>query len=303
MSEKAPRNHVRILLFLPTHLSANHYACLRCWPYMLARTQLMRQADVLVYGGAIGVNKSLIQLWKSTLRRTLPNPNVTFMQYAPRYPGKQRGAMEPVAIAHTNGWFAGYDWVVRLNPDVLTLDERPLARLIQLNVSGIFANCCSDANCSNRPIQVSGAAHDHLKLANQIQADLLGEALPLVHTDFFAFRPAAVASNFFADHSQWEIAEYHATSAFRNMIQARTGSATWLVPYKRERRGGCRILGGGIAHAEADTSASIRARTRRGQLHTLFCAQPALCEKSWANATTLEAFLQEWSQKQDQVLV
>ncbi len=38
-------------------------------------------------------------------------------------PGYQEGAMLALSVAGGNRWFRPYDWVIRLNPDVLILTQ------------------------------------------------------------------------------------------------------------------------------------------------------------------------------------
>ena len=55
-------------------------------------------------------------------------------------------------VSLRQGWFDSYDWVIRVNPDVIIYDERPLLALMrQPRTEGVFANCggsemaCTDA--------------------------------------------------------------------------------------------------------------------------------------------------------------
>mmetsp|Transcript_21174 Transcript_21174/g.20339 ORF Transcript_21174/g.20339 Transcript_21174/m.20339 type:complete len:207 (+) Transcript_21174:2-622(+) len=84
----------------------------------------------------------------------------------------QRGANVPMELAFQEGWFTGYDWVIRINPDVLirnstwlldammqtteTEDKTTNSLQRQRSIDGIFVECCQPSK---------------------------------LHTDFFAFRP------------------------------------------------------------------------------------------------------------------
>jgi hypothetical protein len=76
-------------------------------------------------------------------------------------------------------WFDEYDWVIRLNPDVLILDDKWLLEIMRnSSIDGIFQDC----------------------------------TVCLLHTDFFAVRPRAVNS-ILVDKSKNGNAELHATKS------------------------------------------------------------------------------------------
>jgi len=86
-------------------------------------------------------------------------------------PGYQEGAILALVEAYKKGWFGGYDWVVRVNPDVLIRNDTFLLQSMANNsISGIFDDCL-DRPCDG------GRNCVHRK----------------IHTDFFAIRPAAVS--------------------------------------------------------------------------------------------------------------
>merc|ERR1712183_1004990 len=110
--------------------------------------------------------------------------------------------------------FAGYDWVIRVNPDVVIWDEKPLLQLMQpVSTWAVFANC-GNTKCR---IRCSSG---------------------LIHTDFFAVRPEKVNAHAF--EVAFDHAERQATWAFRNIVSR--GADAWLVPngngFRRIRRGG-----------------------------------------------------------------
>ena len=173
-------------------------------------------------------------------------------------PGYQAGATYAMGVALVRGWFAGYAWVVRLNPDVLIYHEGPLVHALKQpwresggggGVSGVFVNC-----------------------ANRFQA-------PRVHTDFFAVRcrpiypaflllcvrvtthathqqvrPSEFDHSFFVHPPKVETspfgadnAEVLATQAVARLLDS--GDFVWLVAENRNLKGVCRVQGGGLWHA------------------------------------------------------
>ena len=50
--------------------------------------------------------------------------------------------MLPLQMAEREGWFDGYDWVIRLNPDVIIRSDAHLLPLFaRSNVDAVFASC------------------------------------------------------------------------------------------------------------------------------------------------------------------
>eukprot|EP00959_Pyramimonas_sp_CCMP1952_P285877 5977583-Pyramimonas_sp.AAC.1 len=82
--------------------------------------------------------------------------------------------MKAMHVAAPRGLFRGYDWVIRINPDVILYDEKPLFDLMENPRNwGVIATCY---------------------YSNRLHCNL-------THTDFFAVRPQYVDEQAFAD---WE---------------------------------------------------------------------------------------------------
>ena len=55
---------------------------------------------------------------------------------------RQTGAMLGLDTADREGWWSGYDWVIRLNPDVIVRDDSFLRKqMARDDVDAILANC------------------------------------------------------------------------------------------------------------------------------------------------------------------
>ena len=68
---------------------------------------------------------------------------------AVRNPGKGKGAMLPLQMAEREGWWSGYDWVIRLNPDVIIRSDAHLLPLFaRSNVDAVFVSCPMARNAS-----------------------------------------------------------------------------------------------------------------------------------------------------------
>lgn len=301
---------MRILLYVTTHMTHTHLECLICWSEMLSHTRVLRGADVHILAASLKSNHthlnwhydyaSYLEEWRAAASR-LPNPSVRLSTVL--NPGYQEGAIMAMDEALRHGWFDGYDWVVRLNPDVMVVDEQPLVAFLQQPwTRGVFANC----------------QYEPLRNCTDV-ARGRGCADGVMHTDFFAFRPDAgingaafsvwrnstrgdlgaarygvarygVLAAYQKGKDAWYVsgvnAESQATLAFQPII-ASEGDA-WLVPHKRRDSPiGCRIMDGGIFHVHYS------------QAHALTCGrhchgwQSRTPRQLWAaltemNASTLE---------------
>jgi hypothetical protein len=138
---------------------------------------------------------------------------MTFVSYA--NPGYQEGANLAFVEGLANGWFCNYEWVIRLNPDVIVRnDSWLLARMNESDVHGVFVDCY-DRGCAQKCL--SG----------------------LIHSDFFAFRPNRVDAHVMKDLVHITNAEDKATAFFRAIVEH--GTDRW-VPGTHQG-GSCRVRG------------------------------------------------------------
>ena len=119
----------RVLLYVTTHASNSHLLFWRRWPRMLSQVPL-NDFDVFVYF----TNPHPPAEWFHTLpligNRTGANP------------GYQQGAMQAVHDTAMIPITEGYDWIIRLNPDALILDVKPIYHLMQdPGTDAILGNC------------------------------------------------------------------------------------------------------------------------------------------------------------------
>lgn len=191
----APKSSaMRVLLYVTTAASGQHESFMRCQADLLRRSPKLANADVLVYVGHNGSNATR-QIMQGLLDNW-PMPRKKLI-YEPFNPGRQAGAMKALHVGFSNGWFRGYDWVIRVNPDVIFYDERRLFSLMEdPQVRGVFQNC----GCPRHA------------------------GVQLTHTDFFAVRPEYVDEEAFADW-QWRAnnghwAEEQATVAFKHIYRS-----------------------------------------------------------------------------------
>jgi len=215
------RTNASVVLYVTTHASDQHMSFLECLPPLIARSPMLSKVDVIVYVGQDNLTDSM----KNEITRLLDTWPVgnRFVHFG-NNPGYQEGAMKAAHVGFSSGWFRGYDWVIRVNPDVVIYDESLVWPLMEKAENwGVFVACYED--CEDH----SGCA------PNQ------------THTDFFAVRPSRVPRDAFADWPTAHNAERQATAAFKDIYAAK---ADVYLPWKWPTGyGGCRVHGGGVWHS------------------------------------------------------
>jgi len=159
----------KVLLYFATHGSEEHRAAMECQARLLAKTFKMARADVLVYIGSDDQTLNRTR-WHQTMRR-FPNP-VYRLRFGDN-PGKQAGAKKAAHMLFSRGWASGYDWVVRLNPDVFVHNESLLfGPMADEGTWAVLGFCCFPVG---------------------VKKDGCG-----VNTDIFAVRPSRISNDSFA---------------------------------------------------------------------------------------------------------
>ena len=194
------------LIFIATHMSELHNTSLQnCWPEALTRSPtLLGSSDVLFFT-TTAPTQDIVSLF---------GPNRVRVELYTN-PGYQEGAILALTTAVRKGWFNGYDWVVRLNPDVIIRDETWLVQTMQdPGVDGIFTDCYS------RPCTSHCTGN-------------------IAHTDFFVVRPRALRNvDEYYNHN-----DKNAESSFKSYMQPTlvAGKDRWL-PHTAQK-GACRVQG------------------------------------------------------------
>jgi hypothetical protein len=206
-------SHNKTLVYITTHLSKVHSLYLQyCWPTLIARSPLLSQADFMFFvTQPKGQTANLTLITSAFAGRRV---SVRVMEN----PGYQEGAILALTEAVDHGWFDNYDWVIRLNPDVLIRNDTFLReRINDVRAHGIFVDCwdkeCpTGSNCVDRQI----------------------------HTDFFAVRPCALPPPDAFHSSNKGNAEGMATEIFASIV--REGADSW-VPRTGPHHGWCKVSG------------------------------------------------------------
>jgi len=208
---------MRLLIYFITFPKQQHLEMLEtCWPALISRGKLLSFADFLVFLGGKATGEELSR-WRSAIGKLGVNAT---LQHDPTNPGYQAGAMRAMHVLMQNGWWRGYDWVVRLYPDVLIYDDAYLQKFfLDPKLSAVLANC----------------GQHIVRDPHQNKRGGLGK----VHTDFFAMRPSRIPEAAFADWNKAENAEVQATGVFWDIIERK--ECAWLLPSNLDKA--CRIRG------------------------------------------------------------
>jgi len=186
----------KVMIYVTTHMSGQHIWQLKsCWPTALQNSLLLNSSDVVVYLTPNTVaSKNVTNSDVRLLQHTFRNQKLT-IHTRPNL-GYQESATAALTDAMAEGWWEGYDWIVRVNPDVIIRDDSQLWNIVNhdKNATGILVNCVNSV------------------------------ASPAVHTDFFAIRPRALLlDNLISQGS----AERDFTNAIKKSIIGK-GNHRWL---------------------------------------------------------------------------
>ena len=152
----------KIAIYMTTHVSEEHLEYLaKCWPAAMARLDILKNADLIVYTSSrnhdhifhnLGFQNVTIYRYDEAIGPI--NAGVpTNMTPTEEFAQKQKGALTAMVdpwlanpsapeaswvIANTS-WFDAYDWVIRLNPDVMIRDDQWLLQQMRnTSIQGIF---------------------------------------------------------------------------------------------------------------------------------------------------------------------
>lgn len=214
---------LKIVLLITTHGKAAHIALLRsCWPQLMRnRLPILSRADVIVHSNGNQNETELRQAmagWPNKIARIAIASN----------PGYQLGAIQSMAEAVEKDYFKGYDWVIRINPDVILMRETGILSRMSSGYAGIFANCNTELVQDGQGID----AYPDVR----------------VHTDFYAARTAFLIKANWVDYALWNKGRFNAESfassvGFHNIMEQRLDS--WMI---HKGTGVCRVESKDMLH-------------------------------------------------------
>jgi len=196
------------LIFITTHMSRYHQIYLKeCWVKLLKKRKIIKDADIMIF--TTETPQWLHEIFPTAIIKKYKNP------------GYQEGANLALQKLMKYKWYDGYEWVIRLNPDVIIKSDDWLLKTMQNpKIHGIFDDCkdtgCKTSYCTSN----------------------------LVHTDFFAVRASQMNENMF-NNTIHQNSEKLATKEFSEII--RLGHDAW-IPRTTFYKGQCRIVSDIIIH-------------------------------------------------------
>jgi len=196
-----------VLIYITTIFSAEHRRYLHCcWPQLLNQSRLFRHTHINIFSNnETELDESyLADLQEMFLSYGVKSFGYKFADHTPEldlleqipHPGmkKQWGANMAMSIALSQGWFQPYDWVIRINPDVLIRkSDLIIDHVDDSSIDGIFAVCeTEDFGRRSR-----------------------------ANTDFFAFRPKILPRNAFSKMENADLGNHlwnHELTATKNFL-------------------------------------------------------------------------------------
>lgn len=156
---------------------------------------LLNTADVVVY---LNPKEEERKEAMNILNNAFRDQNLTI--HVRDNPGYQEGTMAALQDATQEGWFSGYDWVIRVNPDVIIRDDTFMVDVMENdpNATGLLINCRKTTNTR----------------------------IPKIHTDFFAIKPEVLPSDAFLNPTGRD-AEDSFTNDIREAILNK-GNQRWI---------------------------------------------------------------------------
>lgn len=192
-SKRTDIQDLKILLYITTLYSTTHRNYLHCcWPKLLKESRLLKHADVLIFSNNLTAiennnDENILDYSRSLFQQY--NPSVKFQFASERdlqplrdfgggWDFKQYGANMAVQLGFSQGWFAEYDWVIRINPDVLIRQSDFIMEHMQDDaVDGIFALCGSKLNTDFFVVRPSAVQNHSAAFAPPPETNILNAEL------------------------------------------------------------------------------------------------------------------------------
>ncbi|CAB9526673.1 expressed unknown protein [Seminavis robusta] len=229
---------LNIAVYMTTHVSHQHLEYLiKCWPAAMARLDIFQNVDLIVYTSSydhdlvfqsLGFRNVIFHRYKEVINPLVDESKLSNDKNMQKQQGALRAMVDPFLVDPSSpdlettprNWFSDYDWIVRLNPDVMIRrDAWLLQQLRTPDVKGVF-----------------------------VRWDTEGSGLYL-HTDFYAFRPSAIDYKaMMAEYKRQRTTKFHAelhfTSGFRHLFNQQPPALAFLPNVYKTRPTGIGHVGG-----------------------------------------------------------
>lgn len=194
-SQSSTKSNLTSMIYITTHFSDQHkFYLTKCWPLALQHVPLLANSDIVVY-----LNPSrteTVPIAMDLLSQTFANQNLTV--HTREYALYQAGAIQAVTDAAKEGWFENYDWIFRLNPDVIIRNDT----FIQTTMH-------------------------HNSTATALLVHCMGYGQDLAHTDFFGLKSSALPLSSMLQKNIGDNAEITFTNQIRNEVLDK-GRHRWI---------------------------------------------------------------------------
>ena len=132
----------KVLIYITTHMSDQHKEHFKhCWPLALKNSYLLNSSDIKVYmTPKYDKVRESIQIINETFK------GMDFTYHLVHNRSYHKRAVDAMYQAARNGWFDGYDWVFRMNPDVIMQDDTWMLNTIMndADASLLYVECLPD---------------------------------------------------------------------------------------------------------------------------------------------------------------
>lgn len=215
--DPADNNHPSVLLLVTTHMSRAHFESLKhCWWGLIANSTLLQSADVVVASTAPpSIHPGALQWFAADVFGGTAGVRVMHLGEA----GHQDGSMLAMRRAEEGKWFEDYDWVIRVNPDVLIKNDTWLLQTMRDDTVDAILSYCRLGRDQRRK--------------------------PAIMTDFTIFRPRAIKPGSYSNTTSYKYAELQANAAFMDVVDAKRHRS---IPHT-SRNLACRINSPSVFHS------------------------------------------------------
>ena len=198
---------IKLLIYMTTHLPEHHVVFLPCWKNAIERMDIFKYADGMIYTPTDPSEEQLKMLpFRSTIIKKVPT-NIGYQE------GAVQAMIDPFLDKNVS-WFDNYDWVIKLNADVMIRNDTWFMQTMLNTTFDMIVHDCYSSEFSGGPV---------------------------LHSDFIAFRPRAVDRDRLLN-SRRNTAEVHITESFRGIYDSHRFA--FVEGAKNEVAGICRIGGG-----------------------------------------------------------
>lgn len=208
-----PDHQLKLLILITTHFSQSHRRFLEdCWPNLVSQPLIIQ---IFIFTSQ-KILKNLFSILIITVNSIFPKFNytkpTTLMIQTDHYDHNEERQIGAKSVMHDPRMqciFQNYEWIMRLNPDVIVFDTRRIVKMMRIpHLDAMTCNC--NWRIAKEYNQTSAESIVLAKPWPKKEYKEFGPwEHPIVMTDFIIFRPRAIAVNQTHSHVN---AEYDMTN-------------------------------------------------------------------------------------------